>query len=150
MRRKTMKDAVCPIARSLDEIGDWWTLLIVREAFKGADRFGLFEKRLGLAKNILSARLKKMVADGILETRPAEDGAHHTYHLTAKGENLRLVLVALRQWGENHLFAEGEEMAVLVDKTHGHPIGRLQLSDREGRPLDNDDVQTVMGIAGSR
>jgi len=150
MRRKTMKDATCPIARSLDEIGDWWTLLIVREAFRGAERFGHFEKRLGMAKNILSARLKKMIADGILEMRPDEDGAHHSYHLTAKGESLRLVLVALRQWGEDHLYQDGEQMTVLVDNAEGRPIGRLHLTDRDGRPLGNRDMQGREGQAGEQ
>jgi DNA-binding HxlR family transcriptional regulator len=141
MRRTSLHDADCPVARSLDEIGDWWTLLIVRDAFHGMKRFNEFQKSLGLAKNILSSRLRKMVADGILEMRPAADGgAHQEYHLTDKGLRLRLVLVALRQWGEEHLFSRGEPMTVMVDKISGRPIGRLRLTSHDGRVLEPGDL----------
>jgi DNA-binding HxlR family transcriptional regulator len=150
MRRMSLGGADCPVARSLDEIGDWWTLLIVREAFHGRRRFGEFQKSLGLAKNILSTRLRKMVADGILELRPAADGgAHKEYHLTAKGLRLRLVLVALRQWGEDHLFEPGELMTVMVDKQSGRPIGRLRLTTRDGKALEPTDVLIKDGRAGA-
>lgn len=100
VKRTSMGEALCPIARSLDEIGDWWTLLIVRDAFHGLTRFSDFQKGLGLAKNILSARLRTLVANGILEKRSSADGNGRTeYHLTQKGRRLRLVLIALRQWG---------------------------------------------------
>jgi DNA-binding HxlR family transcriptional regulator len=148
MRRTQLGDADCPVARSLDEIGDWWTLLIVRDAFHGLRRFGEFQKSLGLAKNILSSRLRKMVADGILEMRPAQDGgAHHEYHLTEKGLRLRLVLVALRQWGEDHLFSRGEPMTVMVDRTSGRPIGRLRLTSHDGRALEPGDLLVKPGRA---
>jgi DNA-binding HxlR family transcriptional regulator len=136
-----LRGAVCPIARSLDEIGDWWTLLIVRDALRGARRFSEFEKRLGLAKNILAQRLRALVAHGIMELRPAaEGGARSEYHLTEKGRRLRLVLVALRQWGEDNLFTDGEEMTVLVEKATGNPIGRLELTAQDGRAIGFDDV----------
>jgi DNA-binding HxlR family transcriptional regulator len=148
MRRTNLASTLCPVARSLDEIGDWWTLLIVRDAFDGARRFGEFQRGLGLAKNVLSARLRKMVADGILEMRPAADGgAHHEYHLTEKGLRLRLILVALRQWGEDNLFADGEPMTVMVDKAGGEPIGRLRLTARDGRVISPRDVEIKKGWA---
>jgi DNA-binding HxlR family transcriptional regulator len=148
MRRKSFDDAVCPVARALDEIGDWWTLLIVREAFQGARRFGDFQKSLGLAKNILSCRLSKMVSDGILELRPAPaGGAHKEYHLTKKGMRLRIVLVALRQWGEENLYAPGEPMLVMVDTQNEEPIRRLQLTAKDGRALDAFDVTYKGGRA---
>ncbi|HLZ66388.1 MAG TPA: helix-turn-helix domain-containing protein [Aliidongia sp.] len=143
MRRTNLSGAACPIARSLDEIGDWWTLLIVREAFRGARRFSEFEKGLGLAKNILSRRLRQLVENGILEVRaPANGGARHEYHLTEKGSRLRVVMVALRQWGEDNLFAEDEEMTVLLEKATGQPIGRLRVTSHDGRVLEPDDVVT--------
>jgi DNA-binding HxlR family transcriptional regulator len=151
MRRTNLARALCPIARSLDEIGDWWTLLIVRDAFHGARRFGEFQRGLGLARNVLSARLRKMVADGVLEMRPAADGgAHSEYHLTEKGLGLRVILVALRQWGEDNLFEDGEPMTVLVDKADGEPLGRLRLTAGDGRVINPLDVEIKKGRACSR
>jgi DNA-binding HxlR family transcriptional regulator len=151
MRRTNLARALCPIARSLDEIGDWWTLLIVRDAFHGARRFGEFQRGLGLARNVLSARLRKMVADGVLEMRPAADGgAHNEYHLTEKGLGLRVILVALRQWGEDNLFEDGEPMTVLVDKADGEPLGRLRLTAGDGRVINPLDVEIKKGRACGR
>src|SRR5690348_11555143 len=117
MRRTGVGDAICPVARTLDEIGDWWTLLIVRDAFQGKKRFSEFQKSLGLAKNILSARLRLLTAKGIMEKRPSVNRfGHNEYHLTDKGRRLRLVLTALRQWGEDNLFIEGEQMLVAHDR----------------------------------
>ena len=91
----------CPIARSLDAIGDWWSLLIIRDALLGRRRFGEFQKSLGLAKNILAARLRTLVDQGILTTAPASDGsAYQEYVLTPKGRGVFPILVALRQWSE--------------------------------------------------
>jgi DNA-binding HxlR family transcriptional regulator len=146
MRRTNLGREPCPVARSLDEIGDWWTLLIVREAFHGLCRFSEFQKRLGLAKNILAARLKKMVATGILERRPAADGSSHDeYHLTEKGLRLRVVLIALRQWGEDNLFEDGEPMKIMVRKTTGDSIGRLRITSRNGRPISPLDIEVRDG-----
>jgi DNA-binding HxlR family transcriptional regulator len=139
-----LRDAVCPIARSLDEIGDWWTLLIIRDAFRGARRFTEFQKSLGLAKNILAQRLRQLIENGVIELRPAADSiAYSEYHLTEKGRRLRLVLVALRQWGEDNLFAAHEEMTIMVEKATGKPIGRLKLIAPDGRPLAPEDVTTI-------
>jgi DNA-binding HxlR family transcriptional regulator len=141
VKRTSFGTARCPVARSLDEIGDWWTLLIVRDALRGATRFSDFETRLGLAKNILSARLRKMVADGILQTRPAADRPdRREYHLTEKGRSLQIVLVALRQWGEANLFAPGEPITRMLDKSTGSPPRRLELQAQNGQPLAPEDV----------
>jgi DNA-binding HxlR family transcriptional regulator len=140
VKRTSMGDALCPIARSLDEIGDWWTLLIVRDAFHGLTRFSDFQKDLGLAKNILSARLRTLVANGILEKRPSADGNGRTeYRLTLKGRRLRLVLIAVRQWGEDNLFAEGEPMILAHDRAN-RPIARLRLMDQDDRPLEPEEI----------
>jgi hypothetical protein len=88
-----------------------------------------------------------MVADGILEMRPAADhSAHNEYHLTEKGLRLRVILVALRQWGEDNLFDEGEPMTVMVDKVDGEPIGRLRLTARDGRVINPLDVEIKKGM----
>jgi len=116
VKRTSHQSADCLIARPLDAIGDWWSLLIVRDAFDGLRRFGEFQKSLGVAKNILSARLRSLVAHGILEIVPAPDGsAHNEYALTEKGRGLFYVLVALRQWGETYFSGPGEPYTFMVD-----------------------------------
>jgi DNA-binding HxlR family transcriptional regulator len=90
----------------LEQIGDRWTLLIVREALDGVSRFGEFHRNLGLGRNILSARLSKLVSLGILRMQPASDGSpYREYVLTEKGESLRPVILALHRWGEEYLFS---------------------------------------------
>jgi len=148
MRRTNLGNALCPVARSLDEIGDWWTLLIVRDACNGMSRFNEFHKSLGLAKNILSARLKTLVDNGVLEKRPGADGsARVEYGLTEKGRRLRVVLVAMRQWGEDYLFAHGEPMMVARDPAN-RPIGRLRLIDQDGRSLEPEEIIVTKGRKG--
>ena len=106
MQRKNTRNPDCPLARSLDVMGDRWTLLIVREAGKGSERFAQFEKNLGIAANILSARLRKMELDGLIEARLCEDKARYLYRLSAKGRGLYDVLSALRRWGEEFLYQD--------------------------------------------
>jgi len=101
VKRTSLEKAECPIARSLDVIGDWWSLLIIRDALMGIRRFSEFQKHIGLAKNILTVRLRGLVDHGILKTAPASDGsAYQEYVLTPKGRGVFPVLVALRQWSE--------------------------------------------------
>lgn len=136
MKRKSLEDAQCPVARTLDVIGDWWSLLIVRDAFNGVRRFSEFQKGLGMAKNILSTRLRTLVVHGILEIAPASDGsAYQEYVLTDKGRALFPVIVGLRQWGEDHLFAQGEAHSQLVENASGQPIPRMTPTGRDGQTL---------------
>lgn len=138
--RKSLKGDYCPSARSLDVIGDWWSLLIVRDAFDGLTRFGEFQKSLGIAKNILTDRLRTLVASGILELVPtSEGGARMEYRLTAMGKDLFPVMVALRQFGERHLFAPAEEHSLLVDRNSGQPV-RLDIRAQDGRPIGPDET----------
>ncbi|MFV8767670.1 winged helix-turn-helix transcriptional regulator, partial [Yersinia enterocolitica] len=91
----------CPVARTLEILGDRWSLMIIRDAFDGIRRFGEFRNNLGLAKNILAGRLHDLVEHGILRVAPASDGsAYHEYVLTEKGHQLFPIIVSLRQWGE--------------------------------------------------
>ena len=144
MKRTCLDKSKCPIARTLDVIGDWWSLLIVRDAFLGKRRFSEFQKSLGLAKNILCMRLKKLVSHGVLVIGPASDGsAYQEYRLTGKGRGLYLVLVALRQWGERNLFKKGELDLVLVDRETGQSVRPLELRSRDGRLLGPADLRTV-------
>lgn len=141
MKRRSLSEDHCPIARALDAIGDWWSLLIVREAFFGKRRFGEFQKNLGLAKNILSTRLRKLVAGGILQIGPASDGsAYQEYVLTDKGRGLYTVLVALRQWGEAYLYEPGELGNELVDNEKNEAIQRLEIRAQDGRILRPRDM----------
>ncbi len=141
VKRISLKEADCPVARSLDAIGDWWSLLIMRDAFDGVRRFGAFQKSLGVAKGILASRLRNLVELGILETVPAADGsAYQDYVLTEKGRGLFLVVVALRQWGESHCYAPGEAHSTLVDTKSGQSVARLELRSHDGRALDAADT----------
>lgn len=129
------------MARPLDAIGDWWSLLIIRDAFDGLRRFGEFQRSLGLAKNILSARLHNLVEHGIMDLVPASDGGpYQEYVLTEKGRGLFPVLVALRQWGEAFFFSPGEAHVLLVDKKSGFPVRKLELRSKDGRVLGPDDA----------
>ncbi|MEV6605553.1 helix-turn-helix domain-containing protein [Kutzneria sp. NPDC051319] len=142
MRKTDFSGNTCPIARTLGEVGDWWSLLILRDAFAGLRRFGEFQESLGCAKNILSARLSKLVEHDLLRRVPGSDGsAYQEYELTDKGRDLRLVLVALRQFGENHLFGDGEEWFSLVDVRDGEPVAPLEMRASDGRLLRADDVE---------
>ncbi|MFJ1253018.1 winged helix-turn-helix transcriptional regulator [Cupriavidus sp. CuC1] len=141
VRRTSLEGAECPVARSLDVIGDWWSLLIVRDAFDGLRRFGEFQRSLGLAKNILADRLRTLLAHGILEQVPASDGsAYQEYVLTQKGRALFPVVVGLRQWGEAFFFAPGEPHSVLVDGKAGKPVRQLEVRAEDGRLLGPGDA----------
>ncbi|ENG6108516.1 helix-turn-helix transcriptional regulator [Serratia liquefaciens] len=144
MKRKSLEDAPCPVARTLDVIGDWWSLLIVRDAFDGVRRFSEFQKGLGMAKNILSTRLRTLVAQGILEIAPASDGsAYQEYILTDKGRALFPVIVGLRQWGEDHLFAEQDAHSTLVESDSGQPIPRMTPTGSVGQTLTPLNTRVV-------
>ncbi|MFG3532542.1 winged helix-turn-helix transcriptional regulator [Streptomyces sp. NPDC047917] len=141
VKRTRFDDSDCPVARSVDAIGDWWSLLIVRDAFDGSRRFGEFQRSLGVAKNILSARLRTLVAGGILKSVPAPDGgAHNEYELTAKGRELFPVIVALRQWGEARFFEPGEPHSELTDRRQGLPLLPLEVRAHDGRPLTPEET----------
>ena len=144
VKRVSLWNAGCPVARSLDAIGDWWSLLIIRDAFDGMRRFGEFQNGLGISKGVLSTRLRDLTKRGIFETVPASDGtAYREYILTEKGRGLFPVIVALRQWGEDHLFAEGEARSSLVDRQGHAPVARLEVRAADGRSLHWDDTQVM-------
>jgi DNA-binding HxlR family transcriptional regulator len=137
MRRTSFAGDACPVARAVDVVGDWWSLLIVRDAFLGPRRFGEFERGLGVAKNILTDRLRKLAAAGVLEAVPAADGsAYKEYALTEKGRGLLPVVVALGQWAA----CDGAGFE-LVDR-RGKPA-RLEFRSVDGRRLAPDEVRLV-------
>jgi DNA-binding HxlR family transcriptional regulator len=141
VKRTSFEGDACPIARSLDAIGDWWSMLIIREALFGTRRFGEFQKKLGLARNILTVRLRALVDQGILETAPASDGsAYQEYLLTPKGRGVFPILVALRQWSEEFDDRPEEIATILVDKEKGKPVRKLELHAHDGRLLGAADI----------
>lgn len=140
VKRTRLEGAECPVARSLDAIGDWWSLLIVRDAFDGIRRFGEFQRNLGMAKNILAARLRTLVSHGIFQVVPASDGsAYQEYVLTEKGKGLFPLIIGLRQWGEAFFFEAGEAHSRVVDRENGQPVQALELRAADGRLLGPDD-----------
>ena len=141
VKRTSFEKDDCPIARSLDAIGDWWSMLIIREALFGSRRFGEFQKSLGLAKNILTVRLRALVDQGILKMAPASDGsAYQEYLLTPKGHGVFPILVALRQWSEEFDDHPDEIATILVDKENGRPVRKLELYSQDGRLLSPSDT----------
>src|SRR6267143_6155583 len=142
VKRTSFEKAECPIARSLDALGDWWSLLIIRDAFLGIRRFSEFQKNLGLAKNILTVRLRTLVDQGILKTVPASDGSgYQEYVLTPKGRGVFPVLVALRQWSEEFSCAPHGFSTLLTDRSKGRPVRKLDLRSRDGRLLGDADTE---------
>lgn len=141
VKRTSLADADCPIARALDIIGDWWSLLIIRDALLGRRRFGEFQKSLGLARNILTSRLRTLVDRGILEMAPASDGsAYQEYVPTPKGRGVFPILVALRQWSEEFDEHPEEIATLLVDRDGGRPVKKLELHASDGRLLGFGDT----------
>lgn len=139
-RQATLQTSECPVARTLEAIGERWTLLIIRDAFDDVRRFSDFQKSLGLAKNILAARLKALVQLGIFEIRPASDGsAYKEYVLTERGRSVFPMVVCMRQWGEQHLFAAGETHSVLLDNESDQPVASLEVRSVSGKRLTPQD-----------
>jgi len=141
MRRTSFSDMSCSIARTLEQVGDWWTLLIIREALSGTRRFGDFQAHLGIAPNVLTQRLQGLVQHGILEVRAtSENGRALDYRLTDKGRDLFPIIVALAQWGDRHASAPGGPPVVIVDRELQRPVAPLQVHSDDGRVLQARDV----------
>ncbi|RJL49762.1 winged helix-turn-helix transcriptional regulator [Pectobacterium carotovorum] len=141
VKRKSLKEDACPVARALDVVGDRWALLIIRDAFDNRRRFGDFQRSLGVAKNILTDRLRALVEEGILSVQPVSEGsAYQEYILTPKGEQLFPLVVALRQWGEQQLFAEGEPHSLLLDKHTGQPLQTMLPHSAAGQLVVGQDT----------
>lgn len=132
----------CPIPQSVELIGEKWAFLILRGAFNGLQHFEEFQAGLGIARNILSDRLAKLVAGGILERcADPEDKRKVVYSLSPKGEALLPVVVALRQWGED--WGHGSHDIVLADRRDGRPIRRIGVQAEDGRDLNLDQLMWV-------
>ncbi|TDC24852.1 transcriptional regulator [Streptomyces sp. 8K308] len=133
-------DPHCPVARTLDLVGDRWSLLVIRDAMDGARSFTEFQRRTGIARNILTDRLRKLTAHGLLAQRTAPSGRRREYVLTDAGRDLFPVVVTLRQWGERHAFTPGEPHSTLVDR-HGATVPEVVPTGADGTALDADTTR---------
>ena len=143
MRHKTFADMPCPIARGLDRVGEWWSILILRDAFRGLTRFDQFRESLGVAPNILTRRLTALVEAGLLERRRyAERPPRDEYVLTARGRDFRPVLLALLAWGRRHYPPEGPH-AQIVNLETGEAVDPVLVDPATGRPVDGPGYAVI-------
>jgi DNA-binding HxlR family transcriptional regulator len=141
MKRKSLQGSLCPVARALHVIGDWWSLLIIYEVIAGPKRFGEMQRDLGVAKNILATRLKALSAEGIVEAVPASDGSvYQEYVITIMGRALLPTLVALAQWSSEYLFERREARSVPIDAKRHRPLKKLILHSEDGQLLDAGEI----------
>ncbi|MBF6074188.1 winged helix-turn-helix transcriptional regulator [Nocardia beijingensis] len=133
-------DPDCPVARTLDLVGDRWSLLVIRDAMDGARSFTEFQRRTGIARNILTDRLRKLTAHGLLEQLTAPSGRRQEYVLTEAGRDLFPVVLTLRQWGERHAFAPGEPHSILVDE-HGTRVPEIAPTSADGIVLGTGNTR---------
>ena len=146
MKKNAFPSQICSVARALEVIGEWWTLLIIREAFMGTCRFSDFEKTLGIAKNVLSCRLSKLVAEGIMERRAVIGrGNPGDYTLTEQGRDLLSVIITLMQWGDKWIHGIGHAPIRVLARESGREIPPLQVLSAEGNPLTLADLVIVPG-----
>ena len=114
MERKSFADMRCSVAQCLEVVGEWWSMLIVRDAFLGVTRFDQFQERLGISRNVLNQRLAYLVEQGVLEKVPySEHPPRHDYRLTAKGRDFWPVLTAMRQWGDKYAAPDGPPLEIM-------------------------------------
>ncbi|MBF6192426.1 MULTISPECIES: winged helix-turn-helix transcriptional regulator [Nocardia] len=133
-------DPDCPVARTLDLVGDRWSFLVIRDAMDGARSFTEFQRRTGIARNILTDRLRKLTAHGVLTQRTAPSGRRQEYVLTDAGRDLFPVVLTLRQWGERHAFDPGEAHSILVDE-HGIPVPEIAPTGSDGTALGTGNTR---------
>ena len=146
MRNSEFTSQICSVARSLEIVGEWWTLLVVREAFFGTRRFSDFEANLGIAKNVLSDRLAKLVEAGVMERKPVVGrGNPQDYTLTPMGRDLFPAIISLMQWGDRWIYGAERAPVRVLDHERGAEIARMKVTTPEGRPLQPKDVVVVPG-----
>lgn len=149
MKRVSFADMHCSVAQTLEVVGEWWTLLILRDSFLGVRRFDEFVERLGISRNVLTDRLDTLVEHGVLERRTYDEARNRSeYVLTERGRDLWPVLTALRQWGDRHLFAEGEEPIVVRHLECGHVAAAETRCASCGELLDARSVRAEPGPGG--
>jgi DNA-binding HxlR family transcriptional regulator len=151
MQRKSFGNMQCPVARSLERVGEWWSILILRDAFAGMTRFDEFQKSLNIAPNMLTRRLTALVDAGMLERRLyCERPPRHEYVLTERGRDFRAVLISLQTWGNRHFAPEGPSV-MLVDTRTGAAAEPVLIDRVTGQPITDATHRNVAGpAAGAR
>ena|ERR1700688_2648895 len=145
VERKSFSDMHCSVAQCLELVGEWWSMLILRDAFLGVTRFDQFQERLGISRNILNQRLTHLVEAGILVKVPYSDRPpRHDYRLTDKGRDLWPVLTAMRQWGDVHAAPNGPPLEV-IHKACGQVSDAVLTCSVCGEPIGARDVRAVPG-----
>jgi DNA-binding HxlR family transcriptional regulator len=149
MQPKASSTAECPAARTLECVGEWWSILILRDAFQGFTRFDEFQKSLGIAPNILARRLAHLTDAGLFERRPySTRPLRHEYVLTPKGRDFFPVLVALFAWGNKYLAPEGAAL-LLADRASGHALEPVMVDAASLAPVTAANVALVPGPCAS-
>jgi DNA-binding HxlR family transcriptional regulator len=150
MERVSFAKAGCPIARSLERVGEWWSILIMRDALNGLTRFDEFQRNLGIAPNMLTRRLKALVTAGLLERRKyCEKPARYEYVVTERGIDFRPVLWTLAAWGSKHFAPEGPSL-VIVDRETGKWAEPVLIDARNGKTMSEGKYINVAGPAASK
>jgi DNA-binding HxlR family transcriptional regulator len=149
MHKTDFSDMLCPIARSLDRVGEWWSILILRDAFHGLTRFDQFQRSLPIAPNMLTKRLNGLVESGLLEKRLYN--AHpprYEYVLTETGRDFRPVMIAMMAWGNRHFAPEGAS-SIVADAKTGEEADPVVVDRKTLRPLTEDDFKFAAGPAAN-
>ena len=147
MRHASFEGHACPIARSLERVGEWWSILILRDAFQGLTQFDQFQKSLGIAPNMLTRRLNSLVEVGLLERRRySEHPPRDEYVLTERGRDFRPVLWALLAWGNEHFAPEGPSV-LIVDAQTGNPADPVLADRKTGKIMTADNFRSAPGPA---
>jgi DNA-binding HxlR family transcriptional regulator len=150
MQRKSFGKMQCPIARSLERVGEWWSILIMRDALHGLTRFDEFQKSLGIAPNMLTRRLNGLIESGLLERRRySERPPRDEYLLTERGRDFRPVVLSLLAWGNRHFAPEGASV-MLVNRRTGAAVDPILADPATGRPVDGPDYALMPGPTASR
>lgn len=137
MRRTRFHDSPCPIARATDLIGDWWTPIILRDAFFGRSRFEAFHQGTGVPRAVLAQRLQRLVREGLMERIPyAERPVRYEYRLTDKGRAFFDVLAAMWRWGSDWLWPDTAPSVVLIDRETRQEVRPTMVDEVTGQPLD--------------
>jgi DNA-binding HxlR family transcriptional regulator len=145
VERKSFSDMHCSVAQCLEVVGEWWSMLILRDAFLGVTRFDQFQERLGISRNILNQRLARLIEAGVLVKVPYSDHPpRHDYRLTDKGRDLWPVLTTMRQWGDKYVAPDGPPVET-IHKGCGHRSQAVLTCSSCGEPIGPRDVRAVPG-----